>query len=143
MLRCIDDKCGFYWERGSFEPYLNKPDGTQLVMEVENYCPYLPDDIGATPSRIPRYTSMVVTTPSVKDEVKVEQKSNTLASAEVPPETPPLQAAQIDIDIALLTPASTDPATVANLAAVEVPVADNLSVIRLYAFPDLSLIPIS
>ena len=48
-------------------------------MEVENYCPYLPDDIGATPSRVPRYASMAVTTPSVKDEIKFEQSSNTLA----------------------------------------------------------------
>ena len=39
--RCMNEGYSFVWKANSDKPYFRKPDGTRVVMKVENYVPYL------------------------------------------------------------------------------------------------------
>jgi len=43
--RCMREGYSFYWAAYSNQPYFQKPDGTRILLKVDNYVPYLVTDL--------------------------------------------------------------------------------------------------
>ncbi len=66
--RCVEDGFGFHWEPHSLEPYLVHPTtGLHIRLTVENFCPYLEEDIGAIPTCSPAHNIMAMLTSASHD----------------------------------------------------------------------------
>ena len=50
--RCVNDGYEFHWCPGT-SPYFVRPDGQRVLLEVENYVPYIPEVALACPGSVP------------------------------------------------------------------------------------------